>query len=101
MNYYFISFTTYISLITKDDVTFKKKKKNYYSCYSIACKDDDLIATEIHQSVLRICVDLIEFPKKKKIVKLEEGDIKVIIFDRSTTQRTDNLCLAVHHDDHI
>ena len=43
-----------------------KINKNYYSCYSIACKDDDLIATEIHQSVLRICVDLIEFPKKKK-----------------------------------
>ena len=41
----------------------------FYSCFNIAQIDDDLIASEIHKSVSRNCVELNEFPndgKKKK-----------------------------------
>ena len=38
----------------------------FNSCFNIAQIDDDLIATEIHGSVSRNCVELNEFPNDGK-----------------------------------
>ena len=47
----------------------------FNSCFNIAQIDDDLIASEIHKSVLKNCVKLNEFPNDGKNNNPCEGEI--------------------------
>ena len=47
----------------------------FNSCFNIAQIDDDLIASEIHRSVSRNCVELNEFPNDGKNNNTSGGEI--------------------------